>query len=159
MLVLHTPSRGTMKQIREYTQIKYQKRGKTPAKTYCPKCDGPIRLTNPRYRSWIECSACGAELEVLSTRPLKVALPVYPKEDGGRDYGRKGIGRAVRPPRQAVRVGKEGNMPQARCPNCDAIVDIERAREGMPLICPQCAAELILVDGDVFELDFATEWQ
>lgn len=146
-----------MKQIREHTQAKYQKRGRAPVKTYCPECDAPIRLTNPRNGSWIECSVCGAELEVLSVRPLKVAFPIYPMEDRGRDYGRQKNGRAVRPSQRAARMRREGAMPQTRCPNCDAIIELERVREGILLICPQCAAELILVDADTFELDFATE--
>ena len=79
----------------KHTQVRYQKRGSAGGKTYCPACDAPIRLSNSHVGTWIDCPGCGAELEVLGTRPLKVA--VDSGENEARDYGRKRNERVTRP--------------------------------------------------------------
>ena len=98
ILVLSVPSRGTMNQVSEHAKARHQKRRKGSAKIHCPECGAPVRLTNPRNGSWIECSGCGAELEILSTRSVRVASPFsLPRENEERDFGRRRDGREDRP--------------------------------------------------------------
>ena len=41
----------------------------------CPDCDTPISVDkNEKIGSIIECSVCGAEIEILNLSPLKIAL-------------------------------------------------------------------------------------
>lgn len=49
----------------------------------CPECDGALTLTQPERGEIIECPDCGAELEVLSTEPLELALAPEVEEDWG----------------------------------------------------------------------------
>ncbi|MEG9436760.1 hypothetical protein JAO29_11370 [Edaphobacter sp. HDX4] len=41
----------------------------------CPECDNPIEIDNELDAGeTVECGECGAELEVVSTEPLELAL-------------------------------------------------------------------------------------
>lgn len=50
----------------------------------CPQCEAPITLTTDLIAGEIvPCPDCGAELEVLSTAPLELALAPEIEEDWG----------------------------------------------------------------------------
>ncbi len=51
-------------------------------------------------------------------------------------------------------------MPEAYCPECDAVIGIENPREGAQIKCPECGVELEIVSSDPFEVDFphADDW-
>lgn len=49
----------------------------------CPECDADVNLSAPERGEIIECSDCGAELEVLSTNPIKLDLAPEAEEDWG----------------------------------------------------------------------------
>ena len=50
-------------------------------------------------------------------------------------------------------------MPKTRCPNCDAVIKMEKPREGAVIICNGCGVELEVVSTDPFEVDFTEDWQ
>ena len=52
-------------------------------KTYCPNCDTDLNIGNPRLGAFVECKDCGADLEVISVKPLEVDFPLdyYDDED------------------------------------------------------------------------------
>jgi alpha-aminoadipate carrier protein LysW len=48
----------------------------------CPECDNPLEIDDELDAGeTVECGECGAELEVVSTEPLELALV----ESGGYD--------------------------------------------------------------------------
>lgn len=49
----------------------------------CPECDAALTLSGPRVSEIVECDECRAELEVMSTQPLVVALAPEVEEDWG----------------------------------------------------------------------------
>jgi alpha-aminoadipate carrier protein LysW len=50
----------------------------------CPECDAVLTLDTDLIEGEIvPCSDCGAELEVLSTQPLELALAPEIQEDWG----------------------------------------------------------------------------
>lgn len=50
-------------------------------------------------------------------------------------------------------------MAKTRCPNCDAIVKMDKPREGTIFTCAGCGVELEVICADPFEVDFAEDWQ
>jgi lysine biosynthesis protein LysW len=52
-------------------------------------------------------------------------------------------------------------MPRTRCPYCDAVIKIDKPREGQFITCPGCGVELEVVNTDPLEVDFAfiEDWQ
>jgi alpha-aminoadipate carrier protein LysW len=50
-------------------------------------------------------------------------------------------------------------MHETRCPNCDAVITVEEPREGIVVMCPECAVELEVISADPLELDFPADWQ
>ena len=52
--------------------------------TLCPECEGPLTLdTDTIEGEIIPCGDCGAELEVLSVRPVELAVAPLVEEDWG----------------------------------------------------------------------------
>ncbi len=51
--------------------------------TKCPECDAALTLMSPEKGEIVECSDCGAELEVLSTEPIRLELAPEAEEDWG----------------------------------------------------------------------------
>jgi len=51
--------------------------------TKCPECDAALTLSAPEKGEIVECSDCGAELEVLSTEPIQLELAPEAEEDWG----------------------------------------------------------------------------
>lgn len=50
----------------------------------CPECDGALELSaDVIAHEIIDCPTCGAELEVMSVEPIKVALAPDEEEDWG----------------------------------------------------------------------------
>lgn len=49
----------------------------------CPECDAALTMSSPRVSEIVECDECRAELEVMSTAPLVVALAPEVEEDWG----------------------------------------------------------------------------
>jgi alpha-aminoadipate carrier protein LysW len=50
----------------------------------CPECGGVLELNDDvMAHEIVDCSACGAELEVMSVKPIKVALAPDEEEDWG----------------------------------------------------------------------------
>jgi lysine biosynthesis protein LysW len=50
-------------------------------------------------------------------------------------------------------------MPKTHCPNCDAVIKMDRPGEGYIIVCLGCGVELEIVNVDPFELDFTEDWQ
>jgi lysine biosynthesis protein LysW len=50
-------------------------------------------------------------------------------------------------------------MPKTHCPNCDAIIEVNKPREGDVIECPKCGVELEVVRTDPFIVDFLDDWQ
>jgi lysine biosynthesis protein LysW len=50
-------------------------------------------------------------------------------------------------------------VPKTRCPNCDAVIKVDRPREGVIIVCPGCTVQLEVVSADPFEIDFTEDWQ
>jgi len=55
----------------------------TGVKTKCPECDAELTLQSPERGEIVECSDCGAELEVISTEPIRLELAPEAEEDWG----------------------------------------------------------------------------
>jgi len=51
--------------------------------TKCPECDADLNLDSPERGEIVECSDCGAELEVLSSEPIALELAPEAEEDWG----------------------------------------------------------------------------
>jgi alpha-aminoadipate carrier protein LysW len=52
--------------------------------TLCPECEGSIALADDLLEGEIvPCGDCGADLEVLSVAPIKLALAPEVEEDWG----------------------------------------------------------------------------
>lgn len=51
--------------------------------TKCPECDAGLALSSHERGEIVECGDCGAELEVLSTDPIQLALAPEAEEDWG----------------------------------------------------------------------------
>lgn len=51
--------------------------------TKCPECDAALQLQSPERGEIVECSDCGAELEVISTEPIQLELAPEAEEDWG----------------------------------------------------------------------------
>lgn len=52
--------------------------------TFCPECEGPLTLeANTIEGEIIPCGDCGAELEVLATSPIELAVAPLVEEDWG----------------------------------------------------------------------------
>lgn len=50
----------------------------------CPECDAPIQLSDDLIEGEIlPCADCGAELEVLTTSPVRLQLAPLVEEDWG----------------------------------------------------------------------------
>lgn len=50
----------------------------------CPECAGEVELANDlMVGEIVECADCGAELEVVSTTPVTLALAPEVEEDWG----------------------------------------------------------------------------
>ena len=50
----------------------------------CPECEGQIQLSEEPHQSEIvECAECRAELEVVATNPVLLALAPEAEEDWG----------------------------------------------------------------------------
>jgi len=49
----------------------------------CPECDASISMTKPIKGEIITCPDCGAELELVSEKPLTLALAPKEEEDWG----------------------------------------------------------------------------
>jgi lysine biosynthesis protein LysW len=45
-------------------------------------------------------------------------------------------------------------MPKTYCPECDAIITVEKPRDGAMITCPVCGEELEIISTDPFEVDF-----
>lgn len=56
---------------------------------------------------------------------------------------------------------KEIKMSRTRCPYCDAVIKIDKPREGHIITCPGCGVELEIVNTDPLEVDFTftEDWQ
>jgi lysine biosynthesis protein LysW len=52
-------------------------------RTYCPNCDEEFNIGNPKLGAAVSCRECGADLEVISVKPLEVDFPIdaYDDED------------------------------------------------------------------------------
>ena len=50
-------------------------------------------------------------------------------------------------------------MPKTSCPACDAIISVEKPRDGAMLKCPDCGEELEIISTDPFEVDFPLDWE
>ena len=50
-------------------------------------------------------------------------------------------------------------MAKTHCPNCDAVINVDKPREGAILTCPACAIELEVIRTDPFVVDFTLDWQ
>lgn len=52
-------------------------------------------------------------------------------------------------------------MARTHCPYCDAVVKVDRPREGHVITCSDCGVELEITSADPFEVDFAfpDDWQ
>ncbi|WP_329454047.1 lysine biosynthesis protein LysW [Streptomyces sp. NBC_01497] len=56
----------------------------TTATQTCPECDGPLKVDDSVSASEvIECPECRSELEVVTTRPLLLAVAPEVEEDWG----------------------------------------------------------------------------
>lgn len=53
------------------------------AGTKCPECDAGLSLGDPERGEIVECVDCGAELEVMSTDPIRLELAPEEEEDWG----------------------------------------------------------------------------
>ncbi len=51
--------------------------------TKCPECDAELQLQAPERGEIVECTDCGAELEVISAQPIELALAPEVEEDWG----------------------------------------------------------------------------
>ncbi len=51
--------------------------------TQCPECFAGVTLTNVMQNEITQCPDCGADLEVISLDPLKLALAPEEEEDWG----------------------------------------------------------------------------
>jgi alpha-aminoadipate carrier protein LysW len=49
----------------------------------CPECLADVPLTNVMQHEIAQCPGCGAELEVVATAPLTLALAPEEEEDWG----------------------------------------------------------------------------
>ncbi len=50
----------------------------------CPECGGKLAFAKqPHLSEIVECAGCRAELEVVATDPLMLALAPEPEEDWG----------------------------------------------------------------------------
>jgi alpha-aminoadipate carrier protein LysW len=49
-------------------------------------------------------------------------------------------------------------MPETYCPSCDAVVSVDRPREGAMIKCHECGAELEIISTDPFEVDFPLDY-
>ena len=45
------------------------------AKAYCPHSDAEVSMNGPRLGTMFQCSACEADLEVVSVDPFDVDFP------------------------------------------------------------------------------------
>ena len=45
-------------------------------------------------------------------------------------------------------------MPKTYCPECDAVINVDKPRVGAMLECPQCNEELEIISADPFEVDY-----
>ena len=45
-------------------------------------------------------------------------------------------------------------MPKTYCPECDAIITVEKPRDGAMITCSVCGEELEIISTDPFEVDF-----
>jgi len=53
--------------------------------TYCPECEGEIRLGDASVvTELVECGECRAELEIVATSPLLLALAPEVEDDWGQ---------------------------------------------------------------------------
>jgi alpha-aminoadipate carrier protein LysW len=55
----------------------------TTGQAQCPECLAEIALTNVMQNEVVQCSGCGAELEVVSIAPLALSLAPEEEEDWG----------------------------------------------------------------------------
>lgn len=49
----------------------------------CPECAADLELANVIVGEIVQCNDCSAELEILSTEPLSLALAPNEEEDWG----------------------------------------------------------------------------
>ena len=49
----------------------------------CPECAGSVQLQAPERGEIVECPECGVELEVVSVRPVELAVAPEEEEDWG----------------------------------------------------------------------------
>jgi len=49
-------------------------------------------------------------------------------------------------------------MPKTYCPSCDAVVSVEKPKEGAMINCDECGAGLEIISTDPFEVDFPLDY-
>jgi lysine biosynthesis protein LysW len=49
-------------------------------------------------------------------------------------------------------------MPKTYCPNCDAVVTVDRPRVGAMVRCRECDMELEVISTNPFEVDFPLDY-
>mgnify|MGYP006302499887 CR=1 FL=1 len=49
-------------------------------------------------------------------------------------------------------------MPKTYCPNCDAVISIEKPREGAKARCQECEMDLEVISTNPFEVDFPLDY-
>jgi len=56
-------------------------------------------------------------------------------------------------------VKERSETAKTHCPNCDAVIAMDRPREGAIITCPKCAVELEIIRTDPFVVDFTMDWE
>ena len=49
-------------------------------------------------------------------------------------------------------------MPKTYCPNCDALISVEKPRVGATVKCRECDVELEVISANPFEVDFPLDY-
>ena len=49
-------------------------------------------------------------------------------------------------------------MPKTYCPNCDALISVEKPRVGATVKCRECDIELEVISANPFEVDFPLDY-
>lgn len=49
-------------------------------------------------------------------------------------------------------------MSTAYCPNCDAVVSVNKPEDGAKVRCNECRTELEIISTDPFEVDFPLDY-